>query len=325
MKKNIAIVMGGYSSEVEISLKSGNVVFDELDHSFYQIYKVLILKDKWVWLDKDENEHPVDRADFSLINGKERITIDCVFNAIHGHPGENGVLLAYFELLKMPHTSSPFYQMAVTFNKRDTLSFLKPYGIRMANSVYLNKGDIYWQDQILRTLGLPCFVKPNKSGSSFGVTKVKHEDDLEAAIQFAFKEDDEILIESFLDGIEVSVGVIEWKGEIKVLPITEIVSQNEFFDFEAKYLGKSDEITPARLSLLQQKNIERVSHKIYKTLNLKGLSRADFIIVEDTPYFIELNMVPGLTRESILPKQAKEANISLTELFGNCIEMALKN
>jgi len=325
MKKNIAIVMGGYSSEVEISLKSGNVVFEELDHSLYQIYKVLILKDKWVWLDKNGHEHPVDRADFSLLHGKEKIKIDCVFNAIHGHPGENGVLLAYFDLLKMPHTSSPFYQMAVTFNKRDTLSFLKPYGIRMANSVYLNKGDMYWQDQIIRTLGLPCFVKPNKSGSSFGVTKVKNEDDLEAAIQFAFKEDDEILIESFLDGIEVSVGVIEWKGEIKVLPITEIVSQNEFFDYEAKYLGKSDEITPARLSVLQQKNIERVSEKIYRTLNLKGLSRADFIIVEDTPYFIELNMVPGLTRESILPKQAKEANISLTELFGNCIEMALKN
>ena len=318
-------MMGGYSSEVEISLKSGNVVFEELDHSLYQIYKVLILKDRWVWLDKNGHEHPVDRADFSLLHGKEKIIIDCVFNAIHGHPGENGVLLAYFDLLKMPHTSSPFYQMAVTFNKRDTLSFLKPYGIRMANSVYLNKGDMYWQDQIIRTLGLPCFVKPNKSGSSFGVTKVKNEDDLEAAIQFAFKEDDEILIESFLDGIEVSVGVIEWKGEIKVLPITEIVSQNEFFDYEAKYLGKSDEITPARLSVLQQKNIERVSEKIYRTLNLKGLSRADFIIVEDTPYFIELIMVPGLTRESILPKQAKEANISLTELFGNCIEMALKN
>lgn len=318
-------MMGGYSSEVEISLKSGNVVFEELDHSIYQIYKVLILKDRWAWLDKNEHEHPVDKADFSLLNGKEKIKIDCVFNAIHGHPGENGVLLAYFDLIRMPHTSSPFYQMAVTFNKRDTLSFLKPYGIRMANSVYLNKGDMYWHDQIIRTLGLPCFVKPNKSGSSFGVTKVKNEDDLEAAVQFAFKEDDEILIESFLDGIEVSVGVIEWKGSIKVLPITEIVSQNEFFDYEAKYLGKSDEITPARLSVLQQKNIERVSEKIYKTLNLKGLSRADFIIVEDTPYFIELNMVPGLTRESILPKQAKEANISLTELFGNCIEMALKN
>lgn len=324
MKKNIAVVMGGYSSEVGISLKSGQVVLASLDQSKYNLYKVLILKDRWVYVDENEVEFNIDKHDFTVKINDKKVSFDCVFNAIHGHPGEDGVLLAYFDLIKLRHTSAPFYQMAVTFNKRDTLSFLRPYGIHMAESVYLNKGQRIDEDKILSKVGLPCFVKPNKSGSSFGVTKVKKKDELLQAINFAFEEDNEILIESFLDGIEVSVGVIQWKNQTKVLPITEIVSQNEFFDFDAKYLGKSEEITPARISEIQKKNTEKAATKIYETLNLSGLSRADFIIVKDTPYFIEMNMVPGLTTESILPKQAREAEISLTDLFGNSIEMAFK-
>lgn len=324
MKKNIAIIMGGYSSEVDISILSGNVVYANLDREKYRLFKLLILKEKWVHVDENGLETPVNKEDFSLGSGANKIHFDCVFNAIHGHPGEDGVLLAYFDLFGIKHTSAPFYQMAVTFNKRDTLSFLKPYGIKMANSVYLNQGDPYDTDQIIKQVGLPCFVKPNKSGSSFGVSKVKTKEDLAPAMDFAFKEDNEILIESFLDGTEVSVGVIEWQNKIKVMPETEIVSQNEFFDFEAKYLGKSEEITPARISELQRNNLIEAAEKIYKVLNLKGLSRADFIIVGDIPYFIEMNMVPGITTESILPKQARYAGISLQELFGNCIEMALK-
>jgi D-alanine-D-alanine ligase len=324
MKKNIAMIMGGYSSEVDISILSGNVVYANLDREKYRLFKLLILKEKWVHVDENGLETPVNKEDFSLGSGANKIHFDCVFNAIHGHPGEDGVLLAYFDLFGIKHTSAPFYQMAVTFNKRDTLSFLKPYCIKMANSVYLNQGDPYETDQIIKQVGLPCFVKPNKSGSSFVVSKVKTKEALSPAMDFAFKEDNEILIESFLDGTEVSVGVIEWQNKIKVMPETEIVSHNEFFDFEAKYLGKSEEITPARISEVQRNNLIEAAEKIYKVLNLKGLSRADFIIVGDIPYFIEMNMVPGITTESILPKQARYAGISLQELFGNCIEMALK-
>ena len=324
MKKNIAIIMGGYSSEVEISLQSGNVVYNHLDKEKYNLYRLHILKEKWVYVDENNNEHPVNMADFTVIENGYKTKFDCVFNAIHGHPGEDGTILAYFDLLQLKHTSAPFYQMAVTFNKRDTLSFLKPYGIKIAKSFYLNRGDQIEHDTILKRVGLPCFVKPNRGGSSFGVTKVKSADELAPAIEMAFQEDDEILIEEFLDGVEISVGVIEYDHKIKVLPITEIVSENEFFDYDAKYLGKSQEITPARISKKQQLNVELAAEKIYKSLNLNGLSRSDFIIVGDDPFFIELNMVPGITAESILPKQAKAAGISLKDLFGNAIEMALK-
>ena len=325
MKKNIAIIMGGYSSEVEISLQSGNVVYQYLDKEKYNLYRLHILKDKWVYVDENNTEHPINVGDFTTTVNGYKIKFDCIFNAIHGHPGEDGVILAYFELLGLKHTSAPFYQMAVTFNKRDTLSFLKPYGINIATSHYINKGDEIDMESILKKVGLPCFVKPNRGGSSFGVTKVKDQKELMPAIEKAFEEDKEILIEEFLDGIEISVGIIEYNEKVKVLPITEIVSENEFFDYDAKYLGKSQEITPARISEIQSENVIIASEKIYKSLNLSGLSRADFIIVGETPYFIEMNMVPGITSESILPKQAKAAGISLKELFGNAVEVALKN
>ncbi len=323
MKKNIAIIMGGYSSEVEISLQSGNVVYQNLDRGKYNLFRVHILNEKWVYVDENETEHPINVGDFTTIVNGYKIKFDCVFNAIHGHPGEDGTILAYFEMLGVKHTSAPFYQMAVTFNKRDTLSFLKPYGIKSAISHYMNKGDKIDVDFIIKKIGLPCFVKPNKGGSSFGISKVHTKKELIPAIEKAFEEDNEILIEEFLDGIEVSVGIIQYQNKIKVLPITEIVSENEFFDFEAKYLGKSQEITPARISVKQEINVKKAAEKIYKTLNLSGISRADFIFVKDEPYFIEMNMVPGITTESILPKQAIAAGISLQELFGSAVEAAL--
>lgn len=325
MKKNIAIIMGGYSSEVEISLKSGEVVYENLNREKYNPYRVHILKDKWVVLDANAKECPINKADFSaLINNKE-VHFDCVFNAIHGNPGENGVILAYLELLGIKHTSAPFYQMALTFNKRDTLSVVKAYDIKTATSVYLNKGNAIDTDQIIAKIGLPCFVKPNNAGSSFGISKVSKKEHLLPAIELAFKEDNEILIESFLDGIEVSIGVIEYKNKIRVLPATEIVSENDFFDYEAKYLGKSQEITPARITEKQWENLNRTAEKIYKILNMKGLSRSEYIFVGDEPYFLEMNTVPGLTAESILPEQAREVGISLEDLFGNAIEQALNN
>src|SRR5690606_32580584 len=238
MKKNIAIIMGGFSSEYEISLKSGNVVYQTLNKEIYDAYRIHVFRNKWVYVDNEDNEFPVDKNDFSIIVNKNKINFHCVFNAIHGTPGEDGFMQAYFKLLNITQTSCDMYQAALTFNKRDCLSVLKPYGIKTAESFYVNLGDKIDANAIVKKVGLPCFVKANKAGSSFGITKVYKLEDMQHAIDVAFKEDDEIIIESFLDGTEVSVGVIKYKGETKVLPITEIVSDNDFFDYKAKYLGE---------------------------------------------------------------------------------------
>ena len=323
--KNVAIIMGGYSSEYKISLTSGNVVYNYLDKTKYQAYRIHLFKDKWVYVDANDVEYPINKNDFSVEVNQEKITFDVVFNAIHGTPGEDGLLQAYFELLGIKQTSCDYYQAALTFNKRDLLSVLKPYGIKTAISYYLNLGDTINAEEIIRKVGLPCFVKPNKSGSSFGISKVKIKEELLPAIENAYKEDSEIIIESFLDGPEVSVGVINYQGKITVLPITEIVSENDFFDYEAKYLGKSKEITPARISEELKHKIETVAKRAYEVLKMKGFSRSEFIIVNGEPHMLEMNTIPGLTTESILPQQAREAGISLPELFENAIELALAN
>ena len=324
MKKNIAIIMGGYSSEVNISLKSGNVVYKHLNKEKYNSYRVHVFKEKWVALDNESNEYQINISDFSFIKNDEHITFDCVFNAIHGNPGENGMILSYLELLNIPHTSAPFYQMALTFNKRDTLSVVKEYGVKTAKSVYLNKGDEIHVENIIDKVNLPCFIKPNKAGSSYGISKAYTKEEVLKGIDLAYQEDSSILIESFLEGTEVYVGVIEYQNEIKVLPITEIVSENDFFDYEAKYQGKSQEITPARISKRKQNRVEEVAKKIYKALNMSSFTRSEFIFVNDEPHFLEMNTVPGMTEESILPQQAAVAGISLEDLFENAILMALK-
>lgn len=323
MKKNIAIIMGGYSSEYKISLKSGNVVYQSLDGELYNAFKVHIFKDKWVYVDRNDNEYPIDKNDFSVTVNNNKITFDCVFNAIHGSPGEDGFIQAYFQLLNIPHTSCGMYQAALTFNKRDCLSVLKTYGIKTAESYHLNLGVAINEDDIIAKVGLPCFVKANKSGSSFGITKVYKKEQLKAAISVAFKEDNEIIIEEFLDGIEISVGVITYKGKTKVLPITEIVSNNDFFDYKAKYLGESQEITPARISEDMAIKVTKVAKQVYEILKLKGFSRSEYIFKNEEPHLLEVNTVPGFTKESILPQQALAAGISLTELFGNAIESSL--
>lgn len=324
MKKNIAIIMGGYSSEYKISLKSGNVVFDTLDKTKYNSYRIHIFKDKWVYVNTNDTEFPVDKNDFSVTIDGQKTIFDCVFNAIHGSPGEDGFMQGYLKLLGIPQTSCDMYQAAITFNKRDCLSVLKPYGIKTAESFFLNLGDIIDEDAIIKKVGLPCFVKANKAGSSFGVSKAHKKEDLKNAIAVAFKEDDEIIIESFLNGTEVSVGVITYKGETKVLPITEIVSENDFFDYEAKYLGKSQEITPARLTSEQENKVTSIAKKVYEVLKMKGFSRSEYIFKDDEPHLLEVNTIPGLTLASILPQQAAAANISLPDLFDNAIEEALK-
>ncbi|WP_225035439.1 D-alanine--D-alanine ligase [Winogradskyella sp. SM1960] len=323
MKKNIAIIMGGYSSEYEISLMSGNLVYNTLDKEIYNTYRIHIFENKWVFVNDMEEEFPVDKNNFSVLVNETKIEFDCVFNAIHGSPGEDGYMQAYFELIDMPQTSCSMYQAALTFNKRDLLSALKPYGIKTAESYYLNLGDCIDEDAIVAKVGLPCFVKANRAGSSFGISKVYKKDGLKVAVEKSFKEDSEIIIEQYLDGVEVSVGVILYKGETLVLPITEIVSENDFFDYEAKYLGKSQEITPARISEDYAIKVRSAAKKIYENLGMKGFTRSEFIFKNDEPYLLEVNTVPGLTEESILPKQAKEANIPLKDLFGNAIEEAL--
>ncbi len=323
MKKNIAIIMGGYSSEYGISLKSGNMVYDTLSKEKYNAYRIHIFKDKWVFVNDMDEEFPVDKNDFSVLVNATKITFDCVFNAIHGSPGEDGYMQAYFTLIGIPQTSCNMYQAALTFNKRDFLSTLKPYGIKTAESFYLNLGDVVNENAIVAKVGLPCFVKANKAGSSFGISKVYKKEDLIAAIEKSFKEDDEIIIEEFLDGTEVSVGVISYKGKTTVLPITEIVSENDFFDYAAKYEGKSQEITPARISEDYKIKAETLAKKIYEVTGMTGFSRSEFIFKNDEPYLLEMNTVPGLTKESILPQQAAKAGISMEALFDNAIEEAM--
>lgn len=324
-KKNIAVVMGGYSDEYKVSLKSGQLIFDSLDREIYNVYKVVVLKDEWYFLDENEHKKPINKADFSanLGNG-ESLKFDACFNIIHGSPGENGILQAYWDAVGQKYTGCGFYQSALTFNKKDTLAVLSKYGIPSAKSIYLRKGEEISDDKIVEELGLPVFVKPNQSGSSLGISKVKEKAELQMAIEMAYKEDDEILIERALNGTEVSVGVLDYKGEVIVLGITEIVPDKEFFDYEAKYEGASQEITPARIDDETTKKVEETAMKAYKSLGMSGFSRSEFIIVDGIPYLLEMNTNPGFSPASILPQQAKIYGISIKDLCGNEVEKALK-
>ena len=318
--KNIAIAAGGDSSEFEISLKSAGEVCRILSEK-YKVYIIMIRGTNWYWEDLKGRYHGIDKNDFSLITDETRIKFDGVFVAIHGTPGENGLLQGYFDMLHMPYTSCGAFSSALTFNKQACKLFLKEYNIAMADAILLRKGDILDPAGVIHRTGLPCFVKPNDSGSSFGVTKVKKKEDLIAAIEVAFRESDETLIEGFLNGREVACGVVRTKEKTLVLPVTEIISKNEFFDYEAKYTpGKSEEITPAEMPCSVNNEIQRLSLLIYEILGCKGIVRVDFIVVSGKPFFLEINTVPGLTRESIVPKQAAAAGISLEDLFSLVVE-----
>ena len=324
-KKNVAVVMGGYSDEYVVSLKSGQLIFDSLDRDVYNVYKVVILKDDWYFVDDRGEKASINKADFTVkLDSGFTVKFDVCFNIIHGSPGENGLLQAYWDCIGQVYTGCNFYQSALTFNKKDTLAVLSKYNIPSAKSVYIRKGENIDEAEILEKLGLPVFVKPNQSGSSLGISKVKQPEELSAAIHFAFNEDDEILIESFLDGMEVSVGVIDYRGETTVLGITEIVSKNEFFDYEAKYEGASEEITPARIDEATKQKIETISKRAYESLGMSGFSRSEYIIVDGTPYLLEMNTNPGFSPASILPQQAVHFGISIKDLCGNEVEKALK-
>ena len=324
-KKNVAVVMGGFSDEYKVSLKSGQLIYDSLDRDLYNVYKVVVLKEEWYFLNENEEKLPINKGDFSVtLSDGGILKFDVCFNIIHGAPGENGELQGYWNAIGQKYTGCDFYKSALTFNKKDTLAVLAKYGIPSAKSFYLRKGENINEDTIVEELGLPLFVKPNQSGSSLGISKVKAKSELAAAIEFAFKEDDEILIESFLNGMEVSVGVIDYKGETIVLGITEIVPHKEFFDYEAKYEGASEEITPARLDEETRYKVEKIAKHAYESLGMSGFSRSEYIIMDGTPYMLEMNTNPGFSPASILPQQAKIYGISIKDLCGNEVEKALK-
>ncbi len=322
MKKNVAVVMGGYSSEFDISIKSGQVVYNNLKGDLHNCYRIIIRKDKWTHLDENNEEFDIIKDDFSIQFENKRVKFDVAFIVVHGSPGEDGILQSYFDVIGIPYTGCNSYTSAITFNKRDCISFLKKYNIPSAKSIHLNIDDDIDEEKIIKNIGIPCFVKANKSGSSFGVYKVNDKNELLKSIKNSFKVDNEILIESFLDGTEVSVGVMKYKNNIEIFGITELISENDFFDYEAKYEGKSKEITPANISEIQKNNVLKISKKIYLKLGMKGFSRSEFIFVGDTPHFLEINSIPGMTKESIFPKQAKNKGITLKELFEDLIKQA---
>jgi D-alanine-D-alanine ligase len=300
-------------------MKSGKVVIDFLDHSLYQCYCVIIDLEGWRLVHQSV-EYPIDKSDFSVTMGTTKMYFDGVFMAIHGAPGENGVLQNYFDQLNIPYTTSGEEASKMCFDKGRCNNFLKTHGISCAKSVQVHKGQEINLDLIIEKLALPCFVKPNSNGSSFGVSKVNSKDQLPKAIEKAFEHDDCVLMESFISGTEVSCGVHNLNGTIETFPITEIVSENDFFDFEAKYQGKSKEITPARISSDVANEIAAITQRVYHLLNLNGLARIDFIIMNQKPYLIEANTVPGLSKESIIPQQAKVSGMSLSDLFNKSVE-----
>ncbi|MGM5629680.1 D-alanine--D-alanine ligase [Apibacter raozihei] len=320
----VGIVMGGYSDESVVSLKSGNYFFSQINKNKYkEVYQIHILKKGWEVI-VGENHYPIDKGDFSFNLNGNKVRFDVLLNTIHGTPGEDGLLQAYWQLLDIPYSGCSFYNSALTFNKRDTLSVLKKFGVSMAQSVYLNQGESIQAEQIISQVGLPCFVKPNQSGSSLGVSKVKNVEEFFPALELAFKEDRSVLIESFLDGREVQVGVMKYKDQVTVVSTTEIISQNEFFDYEAKYMGASEEITPANLSDVQNEKIREAAAFIYKSLDMTGFSRLDFILIENEPYFLEINTNPGCSPASIFPQQVKEAGYNFSDLLDNEISLAIE-
>lgn len=317
--QKIAVVCGGYSGEAEVSMRSAAMVMEHIDLTLYSPVKIVIQKDRW-FAEWKGAEWEVNRNDFSVMLDGEIHQFDGAFIIVHGTPGENGLLQGYFEMLGIPYTTGDVLNMSITFNKKATTTFLKSLGFSVAESVVLYKNEEWNADSILQRVGLPCFVKPNNGGSSIGTSKVKELGQLVPAIEKAFKEDGQVIIESFLNGTEVTCGVIQWEGKVRALPMTEIVSENEFFDFEAKYKGKSNEITPARIDKALFEEIQNLSEKIYIQLKCRGMIRVDFIIHDGLPHVVEVNTVPGFSAASIIPQQAACVGIDKTALITAVIQ-----
>lgn len=320
MKRNIAIIAGGDSQEYEISLKSSEQVVKLVDENLYNIYVVKMRGKSWLCLYQN-HELTIDKNDFSFeLPDKSKVKIDFALIIIHGTPGEDGILQAYFDLIKIPYSTCGFFESALSFNKNACKLFLKEYGILSAEAVIVRKNENFDINKITGKLSFPCFVKPNEGGSSFGTTKAKNKEELKKSIEIALAEDSEVIIEEFIEGVEVTCGVIKTKNNYYRLPPTEIVSKNEFFDYEAKYQGKSEEITPARISEIKINECQDISSRIYDLLNCNGIVRIDYIIKNDRFYFLEINTVPGMSSASIIPQQARTAGIDLKKVYTEIIE-----
>ncbi len=336
MKRNIAIIAGGDSSEIIVSLKSAAGILSFIDGGKCNKYIVTITKDRWqveiphvASGQQDTEKYPVDKNDFSFINKNgEKITFDFAYITIHGTPGENGLLQGYFDLIGLPYSCCGVLAAALTFNKFTCNQYLKGFGIRVAESIMLRKGQSIQTGDVVNKLGLPCFIKPNIGGSSFGVTKAKTAEDIQPAIQKAFSEGDEVLIESFMEGTEITCGIYKTSGKTIVLPITEVVSQNEFFDFDAKYNGQVSEITPARLSDDVTKRVQALTSAVYDIIGAKGIIRIDYIITKgDIINLLEVNTTPGMTSTSFIPQQVQAAGLDIKDVMDDIIseELRIKN
>lgn len=324
MKRTVAIIAGGDSSEHEVSMNSAKGIYSFIDKEKYNLYIVEVSKKAWEAVLADGSRSTVDKNDFSFMDGDKKIKPDFAYITIHGTPGENGILQGYFELLDIPYSTCDVLVSAMTFSKFTLNQYLKGFGIRVAESMLVNKRFGIEDKDVVEKIGLPCFIKPNASGSSFGVTKVKTVEQIQPALQAAFAESDDVMIEAFMDGIELANGCYKTKDKSVVFPITEVVSDNEFFDYNAKYKGEVTEITPARLSPELTERVKKLTSAIYDILGCKGIVRIDYIITEGEKInMLEINTTPGMTATSFIPQQVKAAGLDIKDVMTDIIEEGL--
>lgn len=326
MKKNIALVAGGDSGEYVISIESAKMIKRNIDPALFDVYTLIIHNGKWSYLDDRGGEHPVDKNDFSIVHQGKKVLFDCAFITIHGTPGEDGKLQGYFELMGVPFTTSGLLASALTFNKYFCNQMVARWGVPVARSAKFRRGPSLSLEEVLGQVNLPVFVKPNKGGSSLGTNFVRERSDLMQAIETGFEHDDEVLVEEYLEGTELTCGAFRQDQKVRVLPVTEIVSKTEarFFDFKAKYTkGAADEITPARITGELTARVKETTKFLYEKLELKGLARIDFIYSKGQLFFLEANITPGMAETSIVPQQAAYEGIPIRELFTIVIREAL--
>ena len=320
MKKNVAIVWGGYSSEIVISEKSAAGIYSFLDRGIYNLFKVRIDDRAWE-VEYRDKQVPVNKNDFSFVADGITTRFDFAYITIHGTPGEDGVLQGYFDMLGIPYSNCGVLASALTFSKFTCNNFLKSFGVKVADSVVLRKNAPFNPDEITARLGLPVFVKPNLGGSSFATTKVKETHQIEGAIREAFIEAPEVIVESFIQGTEVTCGCFETEKGLVALPLTEVVTDNEFFDYDAKYNGQVEEITPARIPESTALAIQKETKEIYRLIGAKGIIRADYILQGDVPILLEVNTTPGMTQTSFIPQQVGAAGLDMGNVLSDIIEL----
>jgi len=318
-RKKIAVIAGGFSGEDVVSFKSADMVMNNIDKDFFAPTLIHISNDNWVAI-INSKKVAIDKNDFSYTVDSIKNTFDAIFIMIHGSPGENGILQGYFDLLDLPYTTGGVLNMALTFDKYTCNNYLGSFGIKSAKSIRVDKNELYSTSEIAAQLGLPVFIKPNTGGSSLAIRKVYEKEAIHEAVNLALEISDQVIIEEFIEGVEVSGGVIIKDGELLALPLTEIISENDFFDFAAKYEGSSSEITPARISQDISNKIQAISKRIFDLIDCRGMIRVDYIIKENQPYLIEVNSVPGFSEQSLIPQQAAAVGISKKELISIVLE-----